>query len=167
MGFNHVPKVYLSAQIMQSMKGVVDVFNLMSSSLISFKNAMALTILMVSLICLGTLTSFWQAVAVRGSDKWHHFLAFAFLTTPFICVKVAYWMIIIPFALIFGAVIELIQPYLNRSGDIYDFYANATGVLIGLIIGSAVNVFYFRRLQEISWSFIFNLFIQRSSISRL
>ena len=135
---------------MQSMKGVIDVLSLMSSSLILFKNAMALTILMVSLICVGTLTSFSQAVEVPGSDKWHHFLAFAFLTTPLICVKVAYWRIIIPFALIFGAVIEVIQPYLNRSGDIYDFYANPTGVLIGLIIGSAVNVFYFRRLQEIS-----------------
>ena len=84
------------------------------------------------------------------SDKWHHFVEFAVLTTRLICVKAAYWTIIVPFALIFGAVIEVIQPYLNRSGDIYDFYANATGVLIGIIIGSAVNVFYFRRLQEIS-----------------
>ena len=67
-----------------------------------------------------------------------------------ICVKVAYWRIIVPFALIFGAIIEVIQPYLKRSEDIYDFYANATGVIIGLIIGLAVNVFYVRRLQEIS-----------------
>ena len=135
---------------MQSMKGVIDVFSLMSSSLFLFKNAMALTILMVSLICVGTLTPFSQAVEVPGSDKWHHFVAFAVLTTPLICVKAAYWRIIVPFALIFGAVIEVMQPYLSRSGDIYDFYVNATGVLIGLIIGSAVNVFYFQRLQEIS-----------------
>ena len=135
---------------MQSMKGVVDVFSLMSSSLFSFKNALALTILTVSLICVGTLTPFSQAVEVPGSDKSHHIVAFAFLTTPLICVKAAYWRIIFPFALIFGAAIEVIQPYLNRSGDIYDFYANATGILIGLLIGLAVNVFYIRRLQEIS-----------------
>ena len=66
MGFNHVPKVYLSAKIMQSMKGVIDVLSLMSSSLILFKNAMALTILMVSLICVGTRTSFSQAVEEPG-----------------------------------------------------------------------------------------------------
>ena len=69
MGFNHLPKVYLSAKIMQSMKGVIDVLSLMSSSLILFKNAMALTILMVSLICVGTLTSFSQAVKKDWSDN--------------------------------------------------------------------------------------------------
>ena len=43
---------------MQSMKGVIDVFSLMSSSLFLFKNAMELIILMVSLIFVGTLTPF-------------------------------------------------------------------------------------------------------------
>ena len=128
----------------------MDVSRLMSSSLVSLRNALALTALIICLISLGTLTPLSQAVDVPGSDKWHHFVAFAALTIPLICVKVDYWKIIVPFALIFGAAIEVIQPYVNRYGDIYDFYADATGVLIGVIIGVSVNLFYLRRLQDIS-----------------
>ena len=114
----------------------------MSSSLILFKNAMALTILMVSLLCLGTLTSFLQAVEVPGSYKWHHFLAFAFLTTPLICVKAAYWRIIIPFALICGAVIEVIQPYFNRYFEILDILANSLGVFLAITFADLLRKYY-------------------------
>ena len=127
------------------LKGILGVSRFMSSSLISLMNALALTALIIFLICLGTLTPNSQTVDVPGSDKWHHFLAFAALTVPLICVKVDYWKIIVPFALIFGATIEVIQPYVDRYRDIYDFYADAIGILIGVIIGIAINLFYGRR----------------------
>ena len=75
-------------------------------------------------------------VDVSGIDKLHHFLAFAALTYPLTVASQRYWLPIIIFGLLFGASIEIIQPYLNRFGDIGDFTADAVGVLIGFLLGA-------------------------------
>ena len=48
------------------------------------------------------------------------------------------WIPIILFGLFFGALIEFVQPYLSRFGDIQDFQADAIGVLIGFALGVIV-----------------------------
>ena len=75
-------------------------------------------------------------VDVSGTDKLHHFLAFAVLTYPLTVASQRYWLIIIIFGLSFGASIEIIQLYLNRFGDIADFTADTVGVLIGFLLGA-------------------------------
>ena len=119
-----------------------------NSSLISLRSALALTALTICLIGLATLTPLSQKVDAPGSDKWHHFVAFAALTIPLVCVQADYWKFIVPFALIFDALIEVIQPYVNRNSDIYDFYADAIGVLIGTILGLCTNLFYLRLIRR-------------------
>ena len=77
-------------------------------------------------------------------DKWQHFLGFAALTYP-LTVAAAIWLLIIAFGLSFGALIEIIQPYVNRFGDVADFIADAVGVLIGFSFGV---IGYFLKLKS-------------------
>ena len=63
--------------------------------------------------------------------------------------KTSNWIPIILFGLFFGALIELVQPYLNRFGDIQDFQADAIGVLIGFALGVMVYSFRASVLRDI------------------
>ena len=67
-----------------------------------------------------------------GSDKNYHFLAFALLVMPltFQNLKNAYWLLRL--VVVFGAIIELLQPHLGRHGELNDLYADAFGALIGV-----------------------------------
>ena len=103
------------------------------------RTGMVLTLAFALIICLGTLTPLPQVVDVPGTDKWHHFLAFAALTYPLTVANRRCWLLIIVFGLAFGASIEIIQPYVNRFGDIADFTADAFGVLIGFLFGVIGN----------------------------
>jgi VanZ family protein len=37
--------------------------------------------------------------------------------------------------IILGGLIEFVQPYVNRYGELLDFMANLSGVIIGSLIG--------------------------------
>ena len=110
----------------------------------NLQTAMVLTFAFALIICVGTLTPLLRAVDVPGTDKWHHFLAFAALTYPLTVASRRYWLSIIVFGLLFGALIEIIQPYVNRFRDIPDFTADAVGVLIGFSFGV---IGYFLKLK--------------------
>ena len=96
---------------------------------------MILTFTFALIICVGTLMPLPQAVDIPGTEKWHHFLAFAALVYPLSVANRRCWFLIIAFGLSFGALIEIIQPYVNRFGDVADFTADAVGVLIGFSFG--------------------------------
>ena len=74
----------------------------------------------------------------------HHFLAFAALVYPLTVANRRCWLLIIVFGLSLGALIEIIQPYVNRFGDVADFTVDAVGVLIGFSFGV---VGYFLKLK--------------------
>ena len=109
------------------------------------RTGMVLTSVFILIICLGTLTPLLQAVDLPGTDKWHHYLAFAALTYPLTAASRRCWILIIAFGLAFGASIEIIQPYVNRFGDIADFTADAVGVLIGFSFG--VIGYFFKTIK--------------------
>ena len=111
--------------------------------------AIFLTIIFTIVICCGTLTPLPKSLDVPGSDKWHHFVAFSFLVYPLTVANKKCWIPIILFGLFFGALIELVQPYLNRFGDIQDFQADAIGVLIGFALGVIVYSFRTSVLRNI------------------
>ena len=50
----------------------------------------------------------------------------------------------------FGALIEIIQPYVNRFGDTADFTADAIGVLIGFSFGVIGNFFKLKN-ENLEW----------------
>ena len=125
------------------------VFYLKACLIPNLRLAIFLTIIFTIVICCGTLTPLPKSLDVPGSDKWHHFVAFAFLVYPLTVANKKCWIPIILFGLFFGALIELVQPYLNRFGDIQDFQADAIGVLIGFALGVIVYSFRASVLRNI------------------
>ncbi len=82
--------------------------------------------------------------SLPGSDKIHHLIAYAALT---ICIgfrKPSNYFLIIIFFSIYSGLIEIIQPYLNRFGEIEDFLFNNFGILIGLVSGTLIKKIYYK-----------------------
>jgi VanZ family protein len=53
---------------------------------------------------------------------------------------------IVLFGICLGASIEIIQPYVNRFGDLNDFKADVIGILLGYLLGRFTykyNKYYF------------------------
>ena len=74
-----------------------------------------------------------------GTDKIHHLVAYFFLALPSGLRKPSKWVLFICLFIIFGGVIEMIQPYVNRYGEWLDFFANTTGVIFGFFVGIILN----------------------------
>jgi VanZ family protein len=47
------------------------------------------------------------------------------------------WLIF-AIAVLYGALIEIIQPYVNRYGEMGDFWADAGGAVIGVVISRLI-----------------------------
>jgi VanZ family protein len=93
----------------------------------------------ITLFTLAAITtlSLWpheRLPSVPGTDKTHHMIAYALLMLPTALRKPNKWMLIGLFFIAYSGLIELLQPYVNRYGDWLDMAANATGVLVGLVV---------------------------------
>ena len=77
--------------------------------------------------------------AVPGSDKTHHFIAYATLMFPTALRKPKHWQIIVLFFIGWSGAIELIQPYVNRYGELQDLAANIIGLVCGFLLVQIVN----------------------------
>jgi VanZ family protein len=55
------------------------------------------------------------------------------------------WMI--PAALLFGAGIEIVQPFLNRGRELADFLADGAGILAGSACGLAMHWYRARNVR--------------------
>lgn len=93
-----------------------------------------LTVLL--LVSIATL-SLWPAAylpEVPGTDKTHHFIAYAALMLPTALRKPKYMLAISVGFLAFSGAIELIQPYVNRYGEWLDMAANTAGIFCGWLV---------------------------------
>ena len=79
---------------------------------------------------------------VPGTDKTHHFIAYATLMLPTALRKPKHWVLIVLLFIVFSGAIELIQPYVNRYGEWKDMLANIAGLACGLIIAEIVKQFF-------------------------
>ncbi|TVR45217.1 MAG: VanZ family protein [Planctomycetota bacterium] len=98
-----------------------------------------LTVSIAFAIGMATLTPATAMPEVPGSDKLHHLIAFAALTLPLSWWRPRYGWWLLPAAVAYGGVIELIQPHIGRHGEWGDVFANACGALIGWLIGAAAR----------------------------
>jgi len=114
--------------------------------MIGFRVGLSATLLVSLAICAGTLTSFSNSNSFLGGDKLHHAIAFTCFVLPMILVSPKYWRAMITYSLIFGGVIELAQPYVNKTGDPMDLLANTVGTVIGIAMGSAL--FRFNQIKK-------------------
>ena len=88
-----------------------------------------LAITLLSLLPIQTLPK------VEGSDKSHHLIAYFFLALPLGLRKPKKSALFVCLFIIFGGLIEIIQPYMNRHNEWLDFFASSTGVIFGFYIG--------------------------------
>lgn len=99
----------------------------------------SLTILLLFTITFLSLSPSSQLPSVPGSDKTHHFLAYAALMLPSALRKPRHlWLLILIFIAYSGGV-ELLQPLVNRYAEWSDWAANIIGVMIGAVIGVRLN----------------------------
>lgn len=96
------------------------------------RNWLILSILLLAAISILSLWPLAQLPSVPGSDKIHHFVAYAALVFPAALRRPKHWPLIALFFIFLGGCIELIQPYVNRYGEWLDFLANSCGVLLGI-----------------------------------
>ncbi len=80
-----------------------------------------------------------QQASFPGDDKLHHLLAYSLLTICLGLRKPQNYILILIFLSFYSGLIELIQPYLNRFGEIEDFIFNNLGLIIGFAIGAFVK----------------------------
>ncbi len=77
--------------------------------------------------------------ALSHIDKVYHLIAFGTLILPcalFSRERLTWFMVC---ALIFAGAIELIQPYVGRSGEWLDFVADGVGIGLGAWVGKAIH----------------------------
>ena len=74
-----------------------------------------------------------------GTDKTHHLIAYCSLTLCICIVQPNNYKKLILFFVLYGGLIEVVQPYVNRYGEFLDFVYNTFGIIISLIIGHFFN----------------------------
>ena len=116
---------------------------LMFKPLILIKDHPPLAYALSGMVAVGiiwlSLTPLDELPPVPGGDKTHHLIAYSALAFPTALAKPR---LIVPLAMPYiamGGVIEWIQPYVNRYGELLDFLANTAGVIIGSWAGWAFN----------------------------
>ncbi len=99
--------------------------------------AMTLTALLALAIGFATLTPL-SIPGPPGGDKLHHLLAFGGLVLPGTALRPRWWAALAGFALAYGGLIEIVQPYVGRFGEWSDFLADGLGALVGVLAGKAL-----------------------------
>lgn len=76
---------------------------------------------------------------VPGSDKLHHFAAFAALVLPLSVLNPRRALALVVAAVLIGVCIELVQPYFGRLRSLGDIIANTLGALFGAAVAWVLN----------------------------
>jgi len=97
-----------------------------------------ITLLLLASIATLSLWPVAHLPSVPGTDKTHHFIAYAALMLPTALRKPKHWLIITFAFLAFSGAIELIQPYVNRYGEWLDMAANSFGLIFGFILAKII-----------------------------
>jgi uncharacterized membrane protein len=97
--------------------------------------AFALTTLVATAIAILTLAPVSVLNGLPANDKVYHLIAFAVLVLPGAVLYPRGLALVLPFAIVFGGAIEIIQPVVGRNGEWHDFNADVAGVGIGVLLG--------------------------------
>jgi len=97
------------------------------------------TLLILSLITFLSLYPLPELPSSGGVDKFHHFIAYFILAIFISIVRPKNYMKYILFFIFYGGAIEIIQPYVNRYSDFFDFVSSTLGVLTSNYLGYFYN----------------------------
>lgn len=106
--------------------------------------AIWLTITLAACIAALTLMPLSTPQAILGTDKIHHIIAFIALTLPCAAFYPKALFPLMLAAATYGALIEIIQPYIGRSGEFTDFFADLAGIGLGASLGLPLNMVLMR-----------------------
>ena len=98
----------------------------------------------ITLVIAITTLSLWPAEhlpSVPGTDKTHHFIAYAALALPAALRHPKYALYFVLSFITFSGVIELIQPYVNRYAEWLDLLANTIGLAFGWLLAKIILLF--------------------------
>jgi VanZ family protein len=84
-------------------------------------------------------------VGPQGVDKVYHMIAFAALIFPTAMLRPKSCLRFGCLAILYGGLIEAIQPIFGRSADMSDFWADGLGVAMGIVLGLAARRIFFER----------------------
>ncbi|BDX02417.1 MAG: hypothetical protein ACPGRG_10860 [Marinomonas sp.] len=93
------------------------------------------------IILVATLTPAAQLPPVPGTDKLHHIIGFGGWALLCAFGPLKRFLSLAMLIILLGGVVEIIQPYVNRHGEWLDFYADAFGVFIVVIIKLGAWIF--------------------------
>ncbi|MFQ3251754.1 MAG: VanZ family protein [Loktanella salsilacus] len=99
-------------------------------------------------VTIAALTLMPQAsmpVGPQGVDKLYHMAAFATLIFPTALLRPKWCLRFGCLAILYGGLIEAIQPIFGRSADMSDFWADGLGVAMGIFLGLAARRIFFER----------------------
>ena len=97
--------------------------------------ALGLTAFLAIVIAVLTLTPLSVPSPVEHSDKVCHLVAFAALALPISVFQPRWLPVALPAFVVFAFLIEIVQPFVGRTGSVHDGAADLAGLLLGVIIG--------------------------------
>lgn len=101
--------------------------------------ALSLTFLLIVSIAVLALSPADAPIVTVRNDKLMHMLAFTALALPCAIGHPRSLIWLLPFNIAFGIAIELIQPYVGRSRDLSDIYADVWGTILGASVGLSLR----------------------------
>ncbi len=101
--------------------------------------AWCVTALIAAALCVTTLSPAVPAIGPPNSDKVQHFIGFAALSLPLGFAYPRRTLAIIAGATLFGAGIELVQPFVGRGAELADLVADALGATTGALAMRALR----------------------------
>lgn len=105
------------------------------------------TLFILTLITILSLRPLETLPPVPGNDKTHHFIAYGVLMLPTALRKPKYWLLIALLFIVCSGVIEMIQPYVNRYGELEDLIANIAGLICGLILAEILRYLFLTKIN--------------------
>ena len=98
-----------------------------------------LSVLLLGGITLSSLIPLSQLPNVAGGDKSHHLIAYAILVFPLALCRPPKWIGLVCVYAIWGGIIELLQPFVNRYAEWFDVVANCAGLGLGIFVAFLVK----------------------------
>ena len=108
-------------------------------SFIKFKG-LYLTLILALLILFLSLKPLSEVdTKLLVSDKLLHLFAYCLMVLPVSLERIFPHFSVFLFSLAYGGCIELIQLFTGREADIMDFFANAAGIVSGILVARSLT----------------------------
>lgn len=101
----------------------------------------SISLVVLTLITVGSLSPAEHLPPTPGSDKTHHFVGYCLLMLPAAIRRPKHWVIIAILFVCWSGLIEIIQPYVNRYGEWLDMAANTGGIVLAIVIAQCLHYF--------------------------